>query len=229
METSLHRQLKEHYARGRAETEVRLGRYRIDVVSRGTLIEIQHGSLAAIRHKVSDLLKEHRVLVVKPIVAHKLLIKQDAKGGNVLNRRKSPKRGCLLDVFDELVYFTSVFPHPRLSLEVVLVDVEEWRYPGHGRRRRRRDRDHQVEDQRLVEVHQAHRFRRVSDFLKLIPFGLPSPFHTSHLAESLEVDRKIAQRIAYCLRKMGAFKQVGKEGNSLMYRRVRARARRSAA
>ncbi len=229
METSLHRQLKQRYARGRASTEVPLGKYRIDVVSRGTLVEIQHGSLAAIRDKVADLLTDHRVLVVKPIVARKLIVKQDAQGGNVLSRRKSPKRGRLLDLFEELVYFTRVFPHPRLSLEVVLVDVEEWRYPGHGRRRRRRDRDHQIEDQRLVEVREEHRFRTAGDLLKLIPPGLPSPFHTGHLAAALEVDRPVAQRIAYCLRKIGAFRQMGKQGNTLMYRLARAKQKRSAA
>ena len=151
METSLHRQLKEMYADENAQTEVPLAGYRIDAVRRGLLIEIQHGPLSAIRDKIRDLLKKHRVLVVKPIVAEKMLVKQDAKSGNVVSRRKSPKRGNLLDVFDELVYFTRVFPHRRLALEVALVTVEEWRYPGHGRRRRHRDNDHQIEDQRLVD------------------------------------------------------------------------------
>ena len=30
------------------------------------------------------------------------------------------------------VHFTRVFPHRRLTLEVVLIEIEEWRYPGHG-------------------------------------------------------------------------------------------------
>ena len=90
--------------------------------------------------------------VVKPIVANKLLVKLDGRGGAELSRRRSPKRGTLLDVFDELVYFTRVFPHERLTLEVVLVDVEERRYPGRGKRRRRRpERDFQIEDQQLVQ------------------------------------------------------------------------------
>ncbi|MCP4007438.1 MAG: hypothetical protein GY725_24920 [bacterium] len=55
--------------------------YGIDVVREGELIEIQHGSLAAIRGKIRDLLQSHRVLVVKPIVRRKQLVKQDAKGG----------------------------------------------------------------------------------------------------------------------------------------------------
>jgi hypothetical protein len=217
METSLHRQLKSLYADGRAQLEVPVGNYRVDVVSRGRLVEIQHGSLAAIRRKVRVLLESHRVLVVKPIVVRKLLVKRSAKGGPVTGRRLSPKRGRLLDLFDDLVHFTRVFPHRRLTLEVPLVEVEEWRYPGHGRRRRRRDRDHQVEDQKLVAVRQTHRFRTCGDLAELIPGPLPRPFHTGQMAELLEVERWVAQRIVYCFRQMGAIRQVGKQGSARLY------------
>jgi len=217
METSLHRELKSRYAGRAPRFEVPVGKYRIDVVSGGRLVEIQHGSLAAIRDKVQNLLRGHRVLVVKPIVVRKLLIKQSAKGGEVTGRRISPKRGRLLDLFDELVHFTRVFPHRRLTLEVPLVDVEEWRYPGHGRRRRWRPSDHQVEDQKLVAVRETHRLRTPADLAGLICCPLPKPFHTGHLAESLAIDRWIAQRIAYCFRKMGAVRNVGKQGNALLY------------
>jgi hypothetical protein len=118
METSLHRELKRLYAGPTARTEVVLDNYRIDAVSRGQLIEIQHGSLAAIRDKIRKLVENHRVLVVKPIVRQKLLVKQAAADGPALSRRLSPKRGALLDIFEELVYFTRVFPHPRLSAAV---------------------------------------------------------------------------------------------------------------
>ncbi len=139
METSLHRQLKDHYAESGAEQEVKLGPYRIDVVNSDVLVEIQHGSLASIRDKVARLLKQHRVLVVKPIVARKRIVRLQNAGGRVVSRRWSPKRGKPLDLFDELVYFTRVFPHANLTLEVPLVEVEERRFPGHGRRRWRRD------------------------------------------------------------------------------------------
>ena len=135
METSLHQQLKSHYAAHDAKTEVTLGKYRIDVVRSGELIEIQHGSLASIRDKIRSLLDEHRVRVVKPITLRKHLIKRKAKDKAVCDRRLSPKRGTILDLFHELVYFCRVFPHDNLILEVPLVTVEEWRFPGHGRRR----------------------------------------------------------------------------------------------
>ncbi len=237
METSLHRDLKRLHAGPEALFEVPLGRYRIDAVDEGRLIEIQHGSLGAIRDKVRDLLADHRVLVVKPIVVRKQLIKLSAKGGEVTSRRLSPKRGQLLDLFDELIHFTSVFPHRRLTLEVPLVEIEEWRYPGHGRRRRWRENDFEIEDQKLVAVHQTTRLRAASDLVKLVlsqmhkatdTRALPRPFHTGHLAERLGVDRWVAQRIAYCLRETRAIRSAGKQGNARLYELPRRRRRRIA-
>ncbi|MEX0614178.1 MAG: hypothetical protein WD738_02395 [Pirellulales bacterium] len=219
METTLHRQLKERYATDGALTEHRLGRYRIDVVQPRQLVEIQLASLTAIRDKIAALLKEHRVMVVKPIIVRKHLVKRRRAGGRVVSRRRSPKQGTLLDVFEELVHFTRVFPHPRLTLEVLLVEIEEWRYPGHGRRRWRRDNDHLVEDQRLLDVVGFHSFRTAADLCQMLPHALPKPFHTGHLAEQLGVARWIAQRMAYCLRETGAIQSVGKLRGTWLYER----------
>lgn len=218
METSLHRQLKEIYADDPSQTEITLGDYRIDVISGEELVEIQHGSLAAIRDKVRDLLDHHRVRVVKPVIRRKHLVKQSSRAGSIEHRRLSPKRGSLLDVFDELVHFTRVFPHDRLALDVLLVDVEEWRYPGHGRRRRWRASDQVVEDRRLVEVVEMHSLQRAVDLRHFVGARrLPQPFDTRQLATELEVDRPSAQQIAYCFREMGTTRQVGKRGNALLY------------
>jgi len=217
METSLHRELKQLYAAGDARTEVRLGRYRIDAVVDDELIEIQHGSLAAIRDKIRHLLEEHRVRVVKPIVASKVLVKRARKNGRVIERRQSPKRGTLFDLFDEMIYFTRVFPHPRLSIDVVLVDIEEWRYPGHGRRRRYRANDFQVEDQKLCRVLEVQTITAADDLRRLVACSLPSPFDTGELALALGIQRWIAQRIAYCFREMGTARQVGKRRNAWLY------------
>ena len=217
METSLHRQLKEHYAQEGALLEQRVGRYRIDVVNGRRLVEIQLSSLTAIRDKIAALVKEHSVVLVKPIIAQKCLVKRKRKGGREVSRRRSPKQGKLLDLFDELVHFTRVFPHRRLTLEVPMISIEEWRYPGHGRRRWRRPGDFLVEDQLLVEVIEVHRFRRAADLCRLLPSGLPKPFHTGHLAEGLGIQRWIAQRMAYCLRNMGGVEVVGKQRGALLY------------
>jgi len=217
METSLHRQLKQRYAGGDAAQEVKLGAFRIDVVNPDQLVEIQYGSLAAIRDKVVRLLKDHRVLIVKPILARKLILKLQRRGGAVITQRWSPKRGTPLDLFDELIYFTRVFPHANLTLEVPLVEVEERRFPGHGHKRWRRPNDHQVDDVRLVNIGEVFRFTTGNDLQQLLPQRLPRPFHTGQLAEQLKVHRQLAQRIAYCMRETGGAVEVGKQGNARLY------------
>lgn len=223
METSLHRDLKTLYADQDAQFEVSLDGYRIDVISDGRLVEIQHGALTAIRDKVKDLLKKHEVVVVKPIVAKKTLVKLASKDGPIISRRLSPKRGTFFDLFDDLIHFTRVFPHKRLTLEVPLVEIEEWRYPGHGRRRRWSKNDYEIEDQKLVAVHETYHLKTAADLVRLIERPMPQPFHTGHLAESLQVRRWVAQRIAYCFRQTGAVREVGKQGNTRLYEFAGAR------
>jgi hypothetical protein len=228
METSLHQSLKLRYGLDPSCCEQRLGRYRIDAVAPdGRLIEVQHGPLGAIRDKIRELLASHDVLIVKPLVVGKVLVKRDRRDGPVVGRRRSPKQGTIVDLFHELVYFVDIFPHKRLTLEVLSVDIEEWRYPGHGRRRRWRAGDYVVEDQKLLEVREKLQLATPADLRALLPAQLPSPFHTGHLAEQMQVPRWVAQRIAYCLRRMQVSREVAKQRNSRLYEFIeRAPARR---
>ena len=225
METTLHQQLKAHYAGDDGATEVRLGRWRIDAVCDDLLIEVQHAGLAAIRDKVLRLARSHDILVVKPIVARKWIVRYDKRDGKVVSRRKSPKQGSPLDVFDELVHFTRAFRHRRVQLEVPLIDVEETRIPGHGRRRRWRKNDHQVVDQRMLELTSTTLYRQPRDLLDLLPANMPRPFDTSQLADALEVERWVAQRVAYVLRETAAVRESGKRGNARLYELPRRRQR----
>lgn len=217
METSLHRQLKEIYAGAAAQQEVRLGRWRIDAVVDDRLIEVQHASLSAIRDKVRALLAEHAVLVVKPIVVARTLVKLAHRDGPVRQRRRSPLRGTAVDFFQELVHFTRVFPHPRLAIDVPLVEVEQWRYPGHGRRRRWRRSDFQVADEYLVGIRQTIQLQCPADLVRLLGVTLPEPFDSAQLAQAIDRPRWVAQQIAYCFRRTGATREVGKRGNTRLY------------
>ena len=219
METTLHRQLKDEFCDPGSEIEVKLGRYRIDVVNGNRLIEIQRSSLSSIRDKIADLLSQGYIVdVVKPLVARKQLVKLACKDGKEVDRRWSPKRGTILNLFDELIYFTRVFPHPNLTLIAPMVQVREVRYPGRGRRRRRRKGDFVIQDRSIVKLEEACFFRTVLDLQKLLPRKLPKQFGTKELAAALKVPRHQAQQIAYVLRKTGAVVETGKQGNAIICR-----------
>ncbi len=219
METSLHRQLKLMYASTAEKTEIGVLGFRIDAIGRrGELIEIQHASLGALREKTKRLLTEQtkRVRIVKPIVALKTIVTLDAPGGEVIRRRQSPKRGVLLDIFLDLVYFGTVFPHPKLTLEVVLIEAEETRVD--RAQKSRRGKRYQTLEQRLVGVHSRTELMNLKDLMSHLPMeNLAQPFDTAELAAALRRPRWFAQKVAYCLRQSGAAQLAGKRGRSQLY------------
>ena len=231
METSLHRQLKLAYAVSAAHTEVNFAEFRIDAISHADeLVEIQHASLGALKAKVRRLLDhaDGRVVrIVKPIVARKWIVTRQSPGGTTLRRRLSPKKGQLSDIFLDLVHFTALFPHPRLTLEVVLVDSEEHRVPKAKHRFRRKN--YVTLEQSLVAIQQRFELRAASDLWGLLPtVKLPASFDTAELARQIERPRWFAQKVAYCLRSCDAIRIIGKSGNSQLYTRPKHRRPRAA-
>lgn len=220
METSLHRQLKAHYAASEDQTEISVDGFRIDAIAEcGELIEIQHASLGALRDKTKKLLKrsKHKLRIVKPIIARKRVVTLTERDGEIKRSRMSPKRGELLDVFEDLVHFSSVFPQKRLTLEILMIEAEEHRID-RKKPSRRGKRYHPV-DQSLVEVGEAVELRTKADLLSMLPIAaLPNPFDTAELAAAIDRPRWLAQKIAYCLRQTGAVKLSGKRGNTLLYK-----------
>ncbi len=221
METTLHRQLKALYCPDLSQQEVTLDGYRIDAIQDERLIEIQYGSLLAIRDKVRDLLENHRVLVVKPLAARKYLIKRNRKKGKIISSRYSPARETFHHLFLDLVHFVGVFPHPGLVLEVVLTEQEEHRLP--KPKRRWRSKDYRVEDRKLRSVQDRLCLRTTADLTAMLPDSLSqqtrdTSFSTGDIAREAGMPRWLAQKMAYCLRKTGAAEIVGKSGNSLLYR-----------
>jgi len=222
METSLHRALKERFGTlNGGRCEVAVNGFRIDAVAEdGALIEIQSGSLGALKPKLKSLLPSHRVRVVRPMVLQRTIVRRDRLDGPDLSRRRSPKRGVLDDVFDDLVGLASLLSDPNLTVELLGVAVEEIRAAGRPRHRRGRGRGHVVLDRRLDSILASETIARGVDLWNLLPLEFPrfEPFTTADLARKLGRPLFFAQRVAYCLRLAGAARMVGKRGNSLIYR-----------
>ena len=218
METSLHRSLKERYATGEVgRSEVPLRGYRIDAIDEaGRLVEVQSGPLGPLRGKLSRLLPEHRIRIVKPVILRRRLVRRLRPDGPDVSARSSPQRGALHDVFDDLMGVVRVFPHANLEIEILGVTIDEVRTP------RRRRPGYAVADRRLGSICSSALLARADDLWALLPDTCDGrgPFTTLDLAERLGRPAWIAQRIAYCLRLTGAARVVGKTGNRIVYQRA---------
>ena len=119
-EGALHADLRAWFQQPGDRMEVPVDGYVIDLVRGETLVEFQTGGFSALRRKLPALLQRHAVHLVTPIAVARHILKIDA-AGELLSQRRSPKRGRIEDIFAELVSIPEVLNHPRFSLEVVLV------------------------------------------------------------------------------------------------------------
>lgn len=216
-EQSLHAQLKAWLARPGDLTEQVVDGYHIDILRPDLLIEIQTGNFSALKRKLPALLDEHRVLLVHPIPEHKWILRQNRRG-RPLSRRKSPKRGRLEHLFDELVSIPQAAAHPNFRFLALLTDQEEiWKDDGKGSWRRGK---WSIADRRLVDVKASQEFDTPADFLAFLPEELPRPFSNRQLADSSRFNIHLSRKITYCLRHMGALEVAGKQGNALFFQQA---------
>jgi hypothetical protein len=214
MEKSLHAALKQWYFQPQDELEKSVDGYKIDIYRRGCLIEIQTQNFSSIKHKLIDLIQHHKVHLVHPIANEKWIIKQDRSGRN-LSRRKSPKKGKVEHIFNELIHFPSLISDSNFSIEVLLTQEEVvWIDDKKGSWRRKK---WSILDRHLIKVIDSISFSTPSDFVNLLPSKLADPFTNRQLSRAHPMPYRLAQRTTYCLRKMGAIIQIGKQGNSILY------------
>jgi hypothetical protein len=210
-EGSLHAALKERYARPGDELEVPLDGFVIDIRRPGLLVEIQTSSLGALGPKLDRLLAEHRMLLVHPI-AIETYLRRPGKPN-----RKSPKRGSIYSIFEQLVSIPTLLDHPNLTLDVVLASVILEQKPDPRARRGRGG--YRTLDRQLRDVLAVQHFRTPADLAALLPAELPPRFTTADLAATAGISRQLAQQMAFCLRALELLVDLGRTRAGIHYAR----------
>lgn len=126
-----------------------------------------------------------------------------------MSRRKSPYKGQLTDVFEELVRIPELINHENFTLEFAMIREDEVRCRDNkGSKKRNRE---SIKDRRLVEVVSSHLFSEAADFLEFLPVGLQSPFSNKCLEKTLHLPIHRCRQMTYCLHKMKAIQLAGKK------------------
>ena len=214
-EGSLHAALKDRYAQPGDLFEVPIDGFVIDLVRRLSqpdelLIEIQTQSFGAMANKLDRLLATKRILLVYPIAVETILHKSGARP------RRSPKRGNIYALFDELVSIPTLLDHPNLEIDAVLVRVAKHQINDPKARRGRGG--FRTTDRTLEAVIETHHFKTITDLVGLIPNDLPETFTTADLAATKQLSRDQAQRLAYCFKACDLFEVIDRTRAGTRYR-----------
>lgn len=233
-ETSLHRTLKNLYAASSGgKTEVKQDGMIYDIFTEeGNIIEIQTQNLSKLLPKILKSLSLHRkCTVVYPLSETKTITYKD-KDGNIISRRKSPKKKSVYDIFRELTGLYPVLLDENFILEVIFTETEEIRTKTEEKiqsenNRRRFKKDWNKTDKKLIEIRRKKIFSKPEDYLFLLPENLPSEFSVKDVKESLKTEGKgknILKNVPimiWVLCKMNLIIFTGKKGNSKLYKIAR--------
>lgn len=215
-EKPLHASLKDWYAQPGDQFEVSVDGFVVDIVRGDLLIEIQTGNFASIKRKMHALSANHTLRLVYPVAREKWILRLPRnRRGDALSRRRSPKRGALEQLFEELVSFPKLTAHPNFSIEVLSTQEEEVRR--YERKRGWRRREWVIKERRLMNVVGRMMLEEPKDLLCFLPPELAAPWTTQDLSEAIGQPRWLSQKIVYCLRESGAIKAIGKKGHAFLY------------
>lgn len=213
-EFSLHAEIIQHLAQPGDQLEAKLDGYFIDILRGERIIEVQTRNLGKLVRKTHSLAKSHPVEVIYPIQQHKTITRISAEGEQV-SKRKSPKSGRLVDVFDELVNAPTLITPKNISLKILLIEGEEvWKDDGKGSWRRK---GWSIYERRLTGIRGERVFSSPADLLALLPRALPSPFTNAQLAKLLKIRSRLAGKITYTLRKMELLTIVDRQGKAYLF------------
>ena len=213
-EKTLHSALKYYYEPNELSHEQRAQGYFADVKNEDGIIEVQTGSMGALRGKLREYLKTDHVTVVHPVVRKSAIIWIDSKTGEA-TRSRSSRVGRAEDAFLQLMYLEDIPLDPSLTVVVPLVDIEEERLVTGVRRGQKR---YTKLDKIPTAMVGEEVFSSPADYLKYLPRGLVSGggFTAKRLAPALGVKSATAHAMLYTLLNLGLAERA-KRGRGYVY------------
>lgn len=198
--------------------EVPVGSYVADIFRKetGQIIEIQTKGFDRLRDKLECFVKDYHVTVVHPIVREKYLCWVDPETGEVVSRRRSPRKGRATDILPEIYRLPKLQNHPNLSFAALLMDVEEYRLLDGWNRDKKRG-SHRME-RFPIAIDTMIELQTPSDFAALLP-ELPEEFTRKELASAIRLSNTTTAYAVRVWERAGSILQTGKIGRQFTYKR----------
>ena len=180
--------------------ERKIGRMTADaILNDGSILEIQTGSFSSLRKKLPVFLACGPVHLVAPVIAEKWVCWVSPETGEILSRRRSPKRYAPIDLARELNTIREFLSHPDLTVHFPFLTAKEYRLLdgwGNGGKRG------------------SSRYERIP---LALPSNLPERFTTKELQHSARISSRCAYAAAALFRSLDIIEEAGTQGRARLY------------
>lgn len=216
-EKTVHSVLKKYYSPDPINHEIKVGGFVADICTGHDIIEIQTRSFDKLRRKLEIFLSYYPVTIVYPIPYTKWIRWVNPETGEISAPRKSPKTGTPYSVFPELYKIKNFLTVPNLSLTIVMVNIEEYRFLDGWSTDRKKgsSRCDRIPTELIEEIH----IRTTEEYHRLIPESLPDSFTTKDFRKSSCLSTGASQTALNILNYLGCIERVGKKGRAFLYTR----------
>jgi hypothetical protein len=191
--------------------------YRLDILDdQGTTIyEIQRSNFGGrFSEKIISVLNipEVKLVIVHPVVLTQKVTRM--YNGEIISTNCVNKRGDIYSFFEKLVSIKTEFIPKRMEFEILFIKEHVFKeFVGFWKRSGRRR--YKTVQRDLLSIQNTRKFLTRSDFIQLLPKGLPEVFTNRDLADRLVIQggerrkRRISGCLTYSLCKLGILSRVG--------------------
>mgnify|MGYP000597902183 FL=1 len=214
-EKTLHAVLKLYYEPDEDKHEVAMSGYYADIYNDKGIIEIQTRQLNKLRDKLSVFLQDYHVTVVYPLPFNKWLSWVNPDNGEVQGRRKSPRHFTEYDAFYELYKIKIYLKNPNLSINLVLMDMEEYKLLNGWSYDKKRGSTRY--DRVPAGIRRIVKFDRIEDYMQLVPADLKEDFTVKDFAMAAGVSVEASRYTLNILNYLEIVKRTGRVKNGYVY------------
>lgn len=214
-ESSLHEQLKNIFCNENGRTEVEVQGSICDIVfNDNSIIEIQTKKISALQKKLEKLLVRHRVKVIFPISIETMLYTYDVHN-NLKFKRKSPKKGSMYDIFQELFGIWHLIENENLSITILFIKTSEIRTDdGNGSWRRK---GISISNRMLDSIESSIELCGIASYAHFIPESVPTIFTTQDL-KNIGI-KKQANAMVWVLNKLNVIELIDSTQKPYRYKK----------
>jgi hypothetical protein len=198
-EKILHKALKHAVCKDPECLEVKVGTYFADVLCDGEIFEIQTGGFYPLVKKIEYFLEntDYKVTVVHPLVSELLLIRVDGETGEVIRKKRSPKRERPCDILPELFYLRHIISSERVRFLLPQISGEEYRFSERVRGRKSGAYDAQFFPLCMIGLTEI---KDISDIRSVLPAEIrdAESFDSTTFAKALRLrGRRLSQALKF--------------------------------
>lgn len=213
-EKSIHSQIKELLQPDKTKQEVNIGNYIADIVDGKDIIEIQTRDFSKLRNKISTYIDlGYNVRIVYPVCTEKYINWLDPDMRNVVERKKSPAKGNVLDVFKELYKLGDMLKIANLTFTVITLSAEEYKLlDGYGPNRK----NHCTKLDKIPTSFKSEiNFSIRGGYEQFIDKAIGSEFTSADIKRNTRCSIESARMMLLVLYRLGILNRLGKNSQKM--------------